>query len=248
MRGNILITGASSGLGRGMALEFAARGRNLALCARRVELLEQLRAEITAQYPTVRVAGRALDVNDHEQVFAVFRSLRDELGSLDRVIVNAGSGRGAAVGTGSFPALRQTAMTNFVAAIAQCDAAVEIFRAQQSGHLVTIASMAAIRGLPRSQTVYAATKAGLASLTEGIRAELLATPIRVTTIFPGYIDTPINAHVRHRPFVVAAARGCRALVRAIEREPAEAHVPWWPWAGLAFLLRHLPLAWIARAA
>ena len=248
MRKNILITGASSGLGRGMALEFAARGRNLALCARRLELLEGLRAEIAARYPTVRVAVRALDVNDHEQVFAVFRSLRAELGSLDRVIVNAGSGRGAAVGTGSFPELRQTAMTNFVAAIAQCDAAVEIFRAQQSGHLVTIASMAAIRGLPRSQTVYAATKAGLASLTEGIRAELLATPIRVTTIFPGYIDTPINAHVGHRPFVIDAARGCRALARAIEREPAEAHVPWWPWAGLAFLLRHMPLAWIARAA
>jgi short-subunit dehydrogenase len=248
MRRNILISGASSGLGRGMALEFAARGRNLALCARRVELLEQLRDEIAGRYPAVRVAVRALDVNDHEQVFAVFRALREELGSLDRIIVNAGIGRGAAVGTGSFPALRQTAMTNFVAAIAQCDAAVEIFRAQQSGHLVTIASMTAIRGLPRSQTVYAATKAGLASLTEGIRAELLHTPIRVSAIFPGYIDTPINAHVRHRPFVVDAATGCRALARAIERERARAYVPWWPWAALALLMRYMPLAWIARAA
>jgi len=248
MRSNILISGASSGIGRGLALEFAARGRDLALCARRSELLEELRIEIAARYPAVKVAVRALDVNDHEQVFAAFRALRAELGSLDRVIVNAGIGRGAAIGTGSFPALRQTALTNFVAAIAQCDAAVEIFRAQQSGHLVTIASMAAIRGLPRSQTVYAATKAGLASLTEGIRAELLPTPIRVTTIFPGYIDTPLNSQVRHRPFVVDALRGCRALARAIEREPAAAHVPWWPWAPLAFVLRHAPLAWIARAA
>lgn len=248
MRRNILITGASSGLGRGLALEFASRGRNLALCARRIELLEQLRTEIAAQYPAVTVAVRALDVNDHERVHGVFGSLRAELGSLDRIIVNAGTGRGAAIGTGAFPELRQTALTNFVAAIAQCDAAVEIFRAQQSGHLVTIASMAAIRGLPRSQTVYAATKAGLASLTEGIRAELLHTPIRVSTIYPGYIDTRINAHVRHRPFVVDAVTGCRALARAIERERARAYVPWWPWAPLALLMRHVPLAWIARTA
>ena len=248
MRSNILITGASSGLGRGMALEFAAKGRNLALCARRGELLEQLREEIAARHPAVRVAVRVLDVNDHEKVYEVFRACGAELGGLDRIIVNAGVGRGAPIGTGAFADLHQAAETNFVAAIAQCDAAVEIFRAQGHGHLVTIASMAAIRGLPRSQTVYAATKAGLATLTEGIRAELYATPIRVSTIFPGYIDTLINSHVKHRPFVVDAATGCRALVRAIEREPARACVPWWPWTPLAFLMRHVPLAWIARAA
>ncbi len=247
MRSNILITGASSGLGRGMALEFAARGRNLALCARRSELLESLRTEIARRFPSVRVAVRTLDVNDYEALVAGFRSLRDELGGLDRIIVNAGIGKGAPVGTGMFHANRQTAQTNFVAALAQCEAAVEIFRAQSHGHLVTIASVAAIRGLPRSQTVYAATKAGLYSLTEGIRADLWRTPIRVSAICPGYIQSDLSGGARKRPFLVDTATGCRALVRAIEREPAVAFVPSWPWTVIAFLMRHAPLGLLVKS-
>jgi short-subunit dehydrogenase len=248
MRKNILITGASSGLGLGMAREFARRGANLALCARRVDALEELRAALQAQHPGIRVAVRALDVNDHDAVFATFRACRDELGGLDRVIVNAGIGKGASLGTGFFAANRQTAETNFVAALAQCEAALEIFRAQGDGHLVTIASVAAVRGMPRASTVYAATKAGLSSLTEGIRADLLRTRIRVSAIYPGFIDTPINAQVRNRPFLVDADTGCRALVAAIEREPARAYVPSWPWAAVALLLRLAPIGVLARMA
>jgi short-subunit dehydrogenase len=246
MRSNILITGASTGLGRGMALEFAARGRNLALCARRIELLQLLRTEIATRFPGVKVAIRALDVTNHGQVFDVFRALHDELGGLDRVIVNAGVGRGAPVGTGQFAANKATAETNFVAALAQCEAALEIFRARNAGHLVTIASVAAIRGLPRYQTVYAATKAGLASLTEGIRADLWGTPIRVSAIYPGYIGTEISSGARKRMFLVDAATGCRALARAIESERPTSFVPPWPWTPIAFLMRHVPLGLLVK--
>jgi short-subunit dehydrogenase len=246
MRSNILITGASTGLGRGMALEFAARGRNLALCARRIELLQSLRAEIVTRYPGVRVAVRGLDVTNYEQVFGVFRALDDELGGVDRVIVNAGVGRGAPVGAGQFAANRATAETNFVAALAQCEAALEIFRARNAGHLVTIASVAAIRGLPRYQTVYAATKAGLASLTEGIRADLWHTPIRVSAIYPGYIASELSSGARKRMFLVDTATGCRALVRAIESERPKSFVPRWPWTPIAFLMRHVPLGLLVR--
>jgi short-subunit dehydrogenase len=246
MRSNILITGASAGLGRGMALEFAARGRNLALCARRVELLQSLKAEIATRFPGVKVAIRALDVTNHEQVFEVFRALNAELGGLDRVIVNAGVGRGAPVGTGNFAANKATAETNFVAALAQCEAALEIFRARRAGHLVTIASVAAIRGLPRYQTVYAATKAGLASLTEGIRADLWGTPIKVSAVYPGYIESEISSGARKRMFLVDTASGCRALVRAIESERPRSFVPPWPWTPIAFLMRHLPLGLLVK--
>ena len=246
MRKKILITGASTGLGRGMALEFAALGRDLALCARRLEQLEVLKAEIATRFPGVRVAVRALDVNDHEQVFEVFRGLDAELGGLDRVIVNAGIGKGVPVGSGQFRPNRATAETNFVAALVQCEAALEIFRARQAGHLVTIASVAAIRGLPRSQTVYAASKAGLAALTEGIRADLWHTPIRVSAIYPGYIESDINSGVRNRPFLVDTATGCRALVRAIESERPRSFVPPWPWTAIAFVMRHAPLGLLVR--
>src|ERR1700756_4135721 len=204
MRKTILITGASSGLGAGMAREFAAMGRDLALCARRTERLEELRAELLKLNPAIKVSIRALDVNDYEQVFTVFRDFAEEFGGLDRIIVNAGIGKGKPVGTGYFWANRQTAETNFVAALAQCEVAVEIFRAQQHGHLVVISSMSAMRGMPGNITTYAATKAGVAALTEGIRADLLRTrsKIKVTTLYPGYIRSEINEKVKNTPFMV----------------------------------------------
>jgi short-subunit dehydrogenase len=246
IRKTILITGASSGLGAGMAREFAKLGRDLALCARRTDRLEELKAELLQKYPTIRIALRPIDVTDYEQVFAGFRSFHEELGSLDRIIVNAGLGKGQPIGTGYFYANRKTAETNFVAALAQCEAALEIMRKQNAGHLVTISSMAAMRGMPRNQTTYAATKAGLAALTEGIRADLMRTPIKVSTIYPGYIQTELSSKAKKTPFMVDTETGCRAMVKAIESEKPEAFVPRWPWAPIGLLMRKLPLSVVSR--
>ena len=245
-RQRILITGASSGLGEGMARIFAAMGRDLALCARRTERLDALRAELLVKYPDIRISIKALDVNDHAQVFEVFHAFAAEFGGLDRIIVNAGSGKGQPLGTGYFKANLLTAETNFVAALAQFEAACEIFRKQNFGHLVAISSMSAMRGMPRNITTYAATKAGLKALAEGLRIDLRKTRIKVSTIYPGYIRSEINAKVKKTPFLVDTETGCRALVKAIEKESAEACVPTWPWALLGFILRHAPLAVVDR--
>jgi short-subunit dehydrogenase len=246
LRKTILITGASSGLGEGMAREFAARGRDLALCARRVDRLDALRDELAAAHPGIRVRTAALDVTDHDRVLQVFREMADALGGLDRVIVNAGIGEGKRIGTGHAEANLRTLQTNLVAALAQCEAAVEHFRARGRGHLVAVSSVAGVRGLPGRLTAYAASKAGLTALAEGIRAELLATDIRVTTLVPGYIRTEMNAHAARLPFEIDAARGAALMVRAIEREPATAFVPAWPWTAVASMLRRAPLAAVAR--
>ena len=246
MRRNILITGASSGLGEGMARQFAAKGHNLGLCARRTERLDKLKAELEASQPGIVVAVRELDVNDHRQVFEAFRSLAEELGGLDRVVVNAGVGKGAPVGGGNFEANRQTAQTNFVGALAQCEAAMEIFRAAGAGHLVVVASVQAVRGFPGTMTTYAASKAGLAALAEGIRCDVIGTPIKVTTVLPGYIRSEMTAGVKGAPFMVDNETGSRALVEAIDKEVATAAVPPWPWRFLAPVLRHAPLSLIRR--
>lgn len=248
MRKTILITGASSGLGEGMAREFAKHGRNLALCARRTERLDALKQELEQTYSTIKVSVKALDVNQHDDVFAVFKAFKEEFGSIDRVIVNAGMGKGASLGTGYFYANVQTAQTNFVAALAQCEAALEIFREQNSGHLVTISSISALRGMPRAMTVYAATKAGLLALTEGIRADLIKSrsPIKVSAILPGYIRSEINEKVKNTPFMIDTETGCRKLVQAIEKEPVQAYVPTWPWALIGFLMKRLPLKWVMK--
>lgn len=245
-RQNIVITGASSGLGKGMAIEFAKMGRNLALCARRVERLEQLKIQLLTINPNIKVLIQALDVDDHDQVFSVFKNFADELGQIDRVIVNAGMGKGASVGTGYFYANKQTAITNFVSALAQCEAAMQIFRAQNCGHLVTISSVSAVRGARRAMTVYAATKAALSSLTEGIRIDVLNTPIKVTTIHPGFIRSEINEKVKKAPFIVDTEVGCQAMVKAIEKEVANSFVPTWPWALFRYIARVAPLSWLAK--
>ncbi len=240
-RRRILITGGSSGLGAEMARQFAALGRDLALCARRTDRLDALRSELSARHPSIRIATRQLDVNDHDAVFRVFAEVVDEWGGLDRVIVNAGLGKGARIGTGRFDANRETAMTNFVAALAQCEAAMQHFRAADAGHLVVISSMSAHRGLPRTLTAYAASKAGVASLAEGIRLDVIDTPITVTTLFPGYIASEMSATSEQgTPLMVGTAKGVRSMIRAIEREVAETAVPAWPWKPLGVVLRFAP--------
>jgi short-subunit dehydrogenase len=245
MRRNILITGASSGLGAEMARQFAAKGHDLALTARRTERLEALRAELTASHPQIKVAIHSLDVTDHDQVFKVFREVDAEL-PLDRIVVNAGLGKGAPLGSGRFDANRATALTNFVGALAQAEAAMELFRARNAGHLVLIASISALRGFPKTVTTYAATKAGLASLGEGLRLELLGKPIKVSTIYPGYIRSEMNERVAHAPFIVDTEPGVRAMVAAIEAEKAKAYVPARPWWPLAQVMRFAPLPLLKR--
>jgi short-subunit dehydrogenase len=242
MRRRTLITGASSGLGAEMARQFAAAGTDLGLCARRLDRLEELRAEILAAHPDRTVLVRALDVDDHPAVFRVFREVADELGGLDRVIVNAGLGKGAPVGTGRFDANKETITTNLVSALAQCEAAMEIFRAANAGHLVVISSVSALRGMPRSMTAYSASKAGVATLAEGIRADVLGSPIKVTTLLPGYIRSEMNDRVAQRtPLMASTEDGVRAMIRAIEKEVAEVAVPQWPWRPLSVVVRHAPL-------
>lgn len=244
-RQRILITGASSGLGAGMARRFAARGRDLALVARRTELLDALRDELLAAHPGIRVVTAALDVDDAAAVDEVVPAVARELGGLDRVIANAGIGKGGLVGTGAGWANRATLFTNVLGTHAQCEAAVQLFRAQGHGHLVLISSVASIRGMRGTRTAYGASKAALNALAEGIRSDLLGTGIRVTTVLPGYIETELNVG-RRGPFTVDLDTGVDALVAAVEREPVRAYVPEWPWRPVSALLRVLPLPVVRR--
>lgn len=245
MAKTILITGASSGIGAGMAREFAKKGYNLAICARRMERLEELKNELTSQYK-VEVSARILDVTNYDQVFDVFKAFKADFGTIDRVIVNAGVGQGRRIGKGNFEINRATVETNFISALAQAEAAVEIFRAQNSGHLVMISSMSAMRGMPKHLTAYGASKAGVAFLAEGIRAELIDTPIKVSTIFPGYIRTEINEGAAKLPFEVDEKTGSRLLAEEIEKAPIKAYVPKWPWLPLGFAMKVLPLKWVNK--
>ena len=245
----ILITGASSGIGAEMARQFAALGHDLALAARRLDRLDALRREISrGAHPEVRVTVWRLDVTDDDAVFDVFRAVADDFGSLDRVVINAGISTGSPVGTGGYEGNRATAMTNFVAVLAQAEAALEIMRAQEHGHLVFMSSFSALRGFTRSLTVYAATKAAVSNLAEGLRSEMQGAglDIQVTTILPGFIRTELTESIPDAPFMVDVEDGARAIVAAIEAKKASALVPNWPWRPLAEVFKRAPLGVVRR--
>jgi hypothetical protein len=84
-------------------------------------------------------------------------------------------------------------------------------------------------------------KAGVAHLAEGVRADVLGTPIKVTVLYPGYIRSEMNERVKHAPFMVGTEEGVRAIVEAVEKERARADVPPWPWVPLGLAMRLLPL-------
>ncbi|GGN95808.1 SDR family oxidoreductase [Nocardia rhizosphaerihabitans] len=241
-----VITGASSGLGAEMARQFAARGHDLGLCARRVDRLDALRAELLAAHPGIVVHTAALDVTDDAAVQTVFEKFRAEFGTLDRVVVNAGIGHGAALGTGGHAANRRTALTNFVGALSQSEHALAVFRAQGHGHLVLISSFSAVRGMRRSMTTYAASKAGVAALAEGLRSERIPG-VDISLICPGYIRSEMTeAQADRAKFMVDTETGVAAMVRAIEARKAVAYVPAWPWVPLAVAMKVLPLSIVRK--
>ena len=127
---------------------------------------------------------------------------------------------------------------------------MEQFYERRAGHLVVISSMSAMRGMPSSMTTYAATKAGIAMLAEGIRADLMGRKgldIKVTTLYPGYIASEMNDGVEQESrMMVDTETGCRALVAKIEAEVVDAAVPTWPWAPLGQVLKHAPLGIVRR--
>ena len=246
MKENVLITGASSGLGKQMAMEFASRGYNLALTARREEVLVSVKQEIEQTYK-VKVFIGVLDVLDFEQTKKVFAAAAAELGGIDKIIANAGVGYDDFIGSvDAFKNARAMIDTNVTGAIATVEAAVLLFRRQNRGHIITVSSVASFRGFPGS-SAYSASKSAISTYSEALRAETYKENIDVTVLSPGYIDTPINQHVSSRPFLIDLERGGKILVSLIEKKVKRSMVPPWPWGIVARIMAILPTAIIARA-
>jgi short-subunit dehydrogenase len=233
-----IITGASSGIGRALAVELARRGYALGLSARRADALQEVAREVL-DAGGVQAEVEALDVNDTAAVRDAIPRLAGRLPDVDLVVANAGIGGSRHAGDDRFALDESIVRTNLLGAMATIDAAVRLFRARGGGHVVGISSVAAYRGLPQ-HAAYSASKAGLNAYLEAVRAEVQSANIRVTTLAPGYIDTPLNRHMKSRPFLVTAEEGAARSADLIERGVRAATVPAFPWNAVAFVMRNLP--------
>ena len=237
----IIITGASSGIGRHLAFEFAARGYALGLTARRFDLLQKLREELYAKFGmNLKVEIRSLDITDYKYIFSVLKDLHHCLGGLTHVVANAGVAGSSPVGTGKFLHDKQVIETNLLGAMATIDAAGEIFKSSKiKGHIIGISSIAGFRGFPGNGS-YSASKAGLTIYLESARRDLKRFGILVTTIHPGFIDTNMNSHLRNRPFVVSVEKGAAELARLIEKRVTVSSVPAFPWGLVGYCIKRIP--------
>lgn len=243
MSRSIFITGASSGIGEAIAAEFARRGYDVAIAARRLDRLEALAGRLRAEGKG-RVLVVPLDVTDFEGIGRALQLAATEFGRLDTVVVNAGVGYSVPIGKGKFDLVKKTIDTDLTGAVATVEQALPILRAQGGGQVVAITSIAGVRGMP-FMGAYSAAKAGLHRYVQSLRAEVAHEPISVTELAPGYIDTDLNRGVANRPFVIPVEKGAAIMANLIERKVRHRYVPAWPWTLVAQLLRLMPTRMLA---
>ncbi|NYT24774.1 SDR family oxidoreductase [Alcaligenaceae bacterium] len=230
----VFITGASSGIGAALALFYAGRGASLALVGRRREALEALAATLPGRH-----AVYALDVRDRDALHA---AARDFLlgGPVDVVIASAGISIGTLTEeTGDFAVFQAIQDTNVLATVATFEPFIAGMKARGGGRLVGVASVAAVRGLPGAGA-YSASKAAVRNYCESLRVELHGSGVRVVTLSPGFIRTPMTARNPYRmPFLMPAEAFARVAARHIDRGTRSVVIPW-QMGVVAAVLRRVP--------
>ena len=231
----VVITGASSGIGAALARWYAARGSTLGLIARRGEQLQKLAASLPVQchcYP--------LDVTDAAGLASAAADFVGRAGTPDRVIGNAGISVGTLTQEAAdLPVFERVFAVNVIGMVNTFSPFIGPMRAAGSGTLAGIASVAGIRGLPGSGA-YSASKAAAISYLESLRGDLRGSGIKVVTVVPGYIATPLTAINQYRmPFILELDEGARRIARIIESGTSYAVTPW-QMAIVARIMRLLP--------
>ena len=218
------VTGASSGIGRSLALGLARRGCSVVACARRAERLEAVGEQIR------REGGRCfveeLDVADTARTVERIRAL-DAAHRFELIVANAGVGARKGVAPWSWEGLGDAVETNFAGAAATLTAALPAMISRGRGHLVAVSSLASYVPLPAS-AAYCAPKAGLDMLMECLRIDLVGTGVYVTNVRAGFVRTRMVATTMHpMPGMMEPDEAARRILEGLERAPAEIVFPRW---------------------
>jgi len=220
-----MITGASSGIGRALALELARRGARLGLVARRREVLEETAAAASAGEKG-RTKILPADVQDAPAMREAAQQLMTAFGKIDVLIANAGIGVTNSALKFDAAKTASTINVNVVGAANSVAAVLPEMIARGSGHLLVISSLAAYRGLPKS-AAYCASKAAVSAMFESFRLDLEPRGIYVTIVHPGFIKTPLTAGRHARlPWLMEVEDAANKIVGALEKRKKSYAFPW----------------------
>lgn len=220
----VMITGASSGIGRGLALELSRRGAKVGLIARRADALGELVREIEA------ANGKAIalpaDVMDADSLRVAADRLRSTFGPIDILVANAGVGATVDGAELKGSSVASVINVNVLGSANSVEAVVPEMVKRGSGQLVVMSSLAAYRGLPKS-AAYCASKAAVSAFFESLRLDLKPRGIDVTIIHPGFIKTPLTAgRDAQMPFLMELDDAVAKIVAAIEKRKKSYAFPW----------------------
>lgn len=229
-----LVTGASSGIGRGLSLGLAREGYAVGLVARREALLLELQAEIQG------AGGHALplvcDVADRDSALAAAARCAAQLGPVDLMVANAGISEITEVATLDSREVATLIGINLMGAVHFAEAVLPSMLHRDQGHLVAVGSLSGFGGLPKA-AAYSASKAALNNFFESLRLDLRHTGVDVTVLKPGYVRTPLTDRNRHEmPGLMELDDAVERMLRSIRRRVPEARFP----AGLG------TLAWLGQ--
>lgn len=239
---SILITGASSGIGAALAVEYAAPGVRLFLCGRDAGRLDEVAGACRAKGAAVE--ARVLSVVD-AAALAHWVAEAEVAGPLDLVIANAGISAGTGEGAETAEQTRAIFAVNVDGVLNTVLPAIAPMRARRSGQIAIVASVAGFRGLP-SAPAYCASKAAVKAWGEGLRGWLARDGVKVSVILPGFVESRITAANDFvMPFLMPADKAARIIRRGLERDRGRIAFPW-PTVFGAWLLSVLPDALVDR--
>jgi short-subunit dehydrogenase len=239
--GSVILTGASDGIGKAMALEFARRGWSLGLIARRTELLEQVR-DRCLRSGAPRVFFRSVDVSDEPAFETALDALDTELGGATAFIANAGITGRSSLGSDAWSSAKKILQVNVLSAIHGLEVMKMKMLARGSGTLAGVSSIAGARGMPTSGA-YATSKAALTNHLEGLRVDLKSRGIRVVTIVPGFIRTSLTTHNKGKmPFLMEPEDAARVFVSGVIRGRSWSIAPA-PFRVIYPVIQMLPRSW-----
>ena len=238
MTATILVLGATSAIAAAYCRRLAAKGARFVLVARNPSHLEAVAADLKARGAGA-VATAVLDLVATSDPDASFRDLSGRLGFPDQVVVAYGMLGPVSAAETTAAEMRQIIDTNFTSVALWLQAAARLLPKDRPRTLVVIGSVAGDRG-PRSHYVYGAAKAGLDALTEGLRHRLFGTPLHVLTVKPGFVDTPMTAHLdRGGPLWAGPDRIAADIEKAVRQKRNVVYTPWF-WSFIMRVVRALP--------